>query len=117
MTQNNDHPYQIKWEDYRKRRNLSFLSLFITLLIALFMGYKAKQFYGDMFNLPIGYFAFFAIGLTAQIILMVWFHFWSCPKCGKRFFVSTFSKRSLVFLDNCHNCQLPKYFGSTYFSK
>lgn len=117
MKQNNDYPYQTKWESYKKRRNLSFLSLFITLSIALFMAFQSKRYGGDVFNLPIGYFVLFALGLLSQIILTVWFHLWACAKCEKRFFISTFAKRSPVFLNNCQNCQLPKYFGSTYFSK
>lgn len=106
--------YQKDWEEYRRLRNVSFLTFFAAapafLLIGLvfyLFGIDLKDYFGLQF-LMFAAWAFLYLRAVSR------FHLWLCPRCRKPFFSYSFWVTSPIMLSNCRNCDLLKYAGSTF---
>lgn len=112
--QNNKYPYQKEWKEYRKRRNVSFLTLFsaiaifvLTGLFCSFVGINIKENFALQFVI-------FSVWAIIYWYNLSKFYNWKCPRCDERFFVRSFWITNPIFSSECRNCGLPKYDGSTF---
>jgi hypothetical protein len=107
--------YQQEWEEYRKWRNyepLSFLLgiagiISITLFFKL-LGAESIIFAWIILSIVLGWAILF-------LYVIGKFHNWRCPNCGERFYEKSFFLNSPNFISNCVNCNLPKYYGSSFY--
>lgn len=111
---NEKFPYQKQWQEYRRRRNRQYIVGVAGMLLPGLLVFALLK-SGLALNKVIWLYIFIA-GFAMIVIFAVIYHFhgWSCPNCGKRFFVRSFWHRFPEFLRSCTNCNLPKYTGSTF---
>jgi hypothetical protein len=107
--------YQQEWEEYRNRRNyepLGFLSgiLGIPLITGFFklLGAESIIFAWIILAILSGW-------MILYLVVVGKFHNWRCPNCDKRFYEISFLLNSPNFISNCVNCNLPKYYGSSFY--
>jgi len=111
-----EYPYQKQWEEYRRLRNRQYIVFAIGGVLINIVDWilnavsKNNKIIG--FILPIAIFIWF-FGLIFSVVK---FHRWKCPRCDERFFQISFWIRMPELLNNCKNCELPKYKGSTFYA-
>lgn len=106
--------YQKQWEEYRRRRNRQYIVGIAGMLLpgAIFLVLRKSGMESNKAMVLLSFLSILATIIVVAVILH--FHKWMCPNCGKRFFVKSFWVRFPEFSPDCTNCHLPKYAGSTF---
>jgi hypothetical protein len=103
LNHNPSMPYTAQWEEYRKQRRLVWALILTYVPGALLLGsLLARLFQSQVF--------FFVPAVAWMIAIFVFAQStasWPCPRCGERFFQSTWYHNS--FAQRCVHCKLPKW--------
>jgi hypothetical protein len=110
--ENGKYVYQKEWEDYRSRRRWRYLTVF-SIFIFLPLGALGLKLMGlDETNFL--YLEFLlAVWTTACIVIERRFRAWKCPYCKESFFIISAAYRDRA--GKCLNCDMPKYYGSSFY--
>ena len=112
--------YESNWRDYRLRTFLLFAGFLIWIgaLIVSFFFTAAI----DRLEKLVGVSPMLIVLILAGLVTMAavtYSNLWRCPRC-KKFFAAIDALDALIrrawLIKQCRNCQLPKYYGSKYFT-
>ncbi len=101
-----EYPYQREWKARKEGNSLGCLALFVIIPLIFLVRHFSEalpNYFGEIL--------FFLFMLTAFVFMIFDKGGWKCPRCKQDF---DYRKR-IIPAKNCIHCELPIYFGSTFF--
>jgi len=104
--------YQKEWDEYKDRKADNFLFgvvLVICFIAAAILAGNFPQYEKAVF---IGFFLIIGAFIVFYVYRYVFGKVWMCPRCQELY---DYPRRRVKDVSNCRNCNLPIYYGSSYF--
>ena len=101
--------YQQQWNEYQNEKGNGCLFGMIVLPFFALTVYLAREFLTHPTEI--------IVGILGLVLILSWLFKqpkWTCPRCGGDFY-SRWKHHNLTRAKICIDCQLPIYYGSTYF--